>query len=73
MAPPMPPSILHPWLGTCPHCGKSAVFREEAGRVLGACCGGGPCWWAGEVDEFRISSTWALGAHCGGQEEHNES
>ena len=69
----MPTTTLHPWLGTCPLCGKPAVFREDGERVLGACCGGGPCWWAGEVAVVRISSARALGARCDDQEEHRES
>jgi len=50
-----------PWLGTCPHCGKPAVFREDGDCVIGACCGGGPCWWAGEMDKSGISTARALG------------
>ena len=48
---------LRPWLGTCPERGGVAVYREsELGHVVGACCAGPGCWWAGEVEEEKVTA-----------------
>ena len=52
---PSPP--LRPWLGTCPRCGGVAVYHEaKPGRIVGACCAGPGCWWAGKVEEEKVTA-----------------
>ena len=57
---------LRPWLGTCPECGGVAVYREsEPGHIVGACCAGPGCWWAGKVDGDETTALVALAWDAG--------